>query len=1008
MRKITVLFVLAGLLLQNVIYFDVLKCNPNLLSNQQPDSGIVLNIAPKSSMDFMKLECTRFIAAPPSIRQSYPDAQFACLQGMPGTITAIFATSYLMISCYNPDLGEVGWLKILFLGGEPMQVIPRNALDSHTSFFLGPESSEWCAGLTDYREILYQDLYQGVNLTFSTDIEQGSNLSDHQLKYEFQLQMDNAISSRIENIKMSYEFAPSWEKVRWELSKDGKDLTSTCGDRAIYQDFGLNAWLEGNTLENLDVPIRWRLDNATGAMESGYLVQDLREIPSCQQYSRLVIDPFLNYSTFLGGAGGVYGTGIAVDSDGCTYVTGTTGPYLPTTPGAYCTKYNGSEDVFVSKFDNTGDHLIYSTFIGGSGQDVAHDISVDSSGCAYITGRTGDDFDDYPTTPGAINTSHNGLYDVFVTKLNANGAGLNYSTLLGGSGYDAGASIAVGLGGHAFITGYTANDTQNFPTTAGAFNNTNSGGGDAFVAMLDPDGSALVFSTMLGGSGLDEGISLAVDDGGYVYVTGFTSEAPLAFPTTIGAYNTTHNGGFEDVFVTKLNPMGATLNYSTLLGGSGGDQGWGIAIDSAGCAYITGNTAIVDFTPGHNFPVTLGAYDVTHNGIHDVFAAKLNAAGSDLLYATFLGGSGTEYAWDITVDGGGCAYVTGYTQNATINFPTTPGAFSTTHSGDEDAYLSKLNEDGSELIYSTYLGGSDRDEGFALALDANGCVFMTGMTNNGTANFPSTPGAYQPNHGGVGMNAFVVKTNSLSDADHDGLLTFEELEYGSNPTKADSDDDGLTDFEEIRTYSTSAIKADSDSDGLSDYEEIIEYGSNATAYDTDYDGLTDYQEIVVFHTNYSNPDTDSDGLTDFAEVAYGTNPLSSDTDGDQLPDAWEIRYGTNAKLNDSSSDLDRDGLSNLQEYELGTNPALRDTDQDGYDDGDEVANGTNPLVPDPPQWGEPPAVLIWVMLGALIGAGVASIVYIWGIRHVMSPLRANGIRQQSLTDMARNPKDATN
>jgi len=273
---------------------------------------------------------------------------------------------------------------------------------------------------------------------------------------------------------------------------------------------------------------------------------------------------------------------------------------------------------------------------------------------------------------------------------------LVYSTYLGGGGDDEGAGIAVDPGGNAYVTGLT--DSTNFPITPGAYQTTTGGGGnwDAFVTKLNVSGSGLVYSTYLGGSGDDRGDGIAIDGSGNAYVTGGT--VSVNFPTTRGAYKTTYDGtGYWNAFVSKLNPLGSGLVYSTYLGGTWDAEGSGIAIDGSGNAYVTGEA-------GSGFSTTPGGYQTTLGGESNAFVTKLNVSGSGLVYSTFLGGSGTDPGYGIAVDSNGNAYITGSTASG---FPTTPGAYQTTFGeGNYDAFVSKLNANGSGLVYSTYLSGS--------------------------------------------------------------------------------------------------------------------------------------------------------------------------------------------------------------------------------------------------------------------------------------------------------------
>jgi hypothetical protein len=323
---------------------------------------------------------------------------------------------------------------------------------------------------------------------------------------------------------------------------------------------------------------------------------------------------------------------------------------------------------------------------------------------------------------------------------------LIYSTYLGGSAADGGYGIAVDRSGHDYVTGFT--ESTNFAVTPGAFQTTLDGAYDAFVTKLNPAGSALVYSTYLGGTSYDQGIGIAVDSSSNAYLTGFTESTD--FPVTPGAFQTTGPGPF----VTKINPTGSALIYSTYLGG-GQDNGYGIAVDSTGNAYVAGTTFST------NFPTTPGAFQATLNGAYNVFVTKLNAAGSALVYSTYLGGSYQDSGFGIAVDSSGKAYVTGFAESA--DFPVTFGAFQTTCITGESpfscAFVTKFNPTGSALVYSTFLGGSGLDEentGVGIAVDGSGDAHVAGYTSS--TNFPTTPGAFQTTLNGA-YNAFVTKFN---------------------------------------------------------------------------------------------------------------------------------------------------------------------------------------------------------------------------------------------------------
>jgi Beta-propeller repeat len=314
------------------------------------------------------------------------------------------------------------------------------------------------------------------------------------------------------------------------------------------------------------------------------------------------------------------------------------------------TGYDASRPLYI-------DPLIYSTYLGGSDTDSGYGITVDSEGNAYVTGITYST--DFPTK-NPLQAAKAGGFDAFVAKINPTGSALVYSTYLGGSDYDQGKGIAVDSAGNAYVTGATI--STDFPTMNPLQPAYGGGQEDAFVAKINPTGSALVYSTYLGGSNVEEGDGIAVDSAGNAHVTGVTGSND--FPTKNPLQPA--NGGYWDTFVAKLNPSGSALVYSTYLGGNYYDQGRGIALDSSGKACVTGQTSSTDF------PTTPGAFQTVCSGgtacVGDVFVAKMNAAGSALVYSTYLGGSDDDRDNGIAVDSAGNAYVTGQTEST--DFPT--------------------------------------------------------------------------------------------------------------------------------------------------------------------------------------------------------------------------------------------------------------------------------------------------------------------------------------------------
>jgi len=399
--------------------------------------------------------------------------------------------------------------------------------------------------------------------------------------------------------------------------------------------------------------------------------------------------------------------------------------------------------------------LSYSSYLGGSGDDQGFGIAVDAAGNAYVTGETVSA--DFPTVnPFQANCDNCSslTYDAFVTKVNPAGTRLVYSTYLGGSGKDVGLGITVDAAGSAYVTGETV--SKDFPTV-NPFQATNNATGlsTAFVAKLSSTGSALVYSTYLGGSGGEFGSGIAVDAAGNAYVTGTTSSTD--FPTVAPIQTNCDNCSNEshDIFVAKLNPAGSALVYSTYLGGSSDDEGEGIAVGAAGNAYVTGETESTDFP-------TLNALEPNCDScgdlLYDAFVAKLNPAGSALVYSTYLGGSSWDEGTAIAVGAAGDTYVTGWTSSD--DFPTA-NPLQPQLKGAANAFVARLNPAGSALVYSTYLGGSDNDAASGIAVDIAGNAYVTGGTQSN--DFP-TVNAFQPTYGGGYATAFVTELNPTGSA----------------------------------------------------------------------------------------------------------------------------------------------------------------------------------------------------------------------------------------------------
>ncbi len=597
----------------------------------------------------------------------------------------------------------------------------REQLAGSNNYFIGDDPAKWRTGVPAYARVQFGGVYPGVDLVYYGN--------QRQLEYDFVV----APGSDPRAIALGFEGVD-----QLEVDAAGELVLHTAGGEVRQRK-----------------PVAYQeTDGARQEVAADYVLKGGREVAfqlGDYDTSRpLVIDPVLVYSTYLGGINSDSGYGIAVNASGQAFITGTTAsdnfPVSATGEQLKRAAYPGRAnalytDAFVTKLNGAGTAAVYSTYIGGGiGGETGKGIAVDSLGNAYVTGVTGGGSvtakgtNDFPLV-NAAQTTFGGTDDIFVVKLNPTGSDLIFSTYLGGNGTDTGERIAVNAAtGESYITGGASAGT--FPTTPGAYkpapgcvsSNCFNEPTFAYVAKFTASG-AVDWATLVGpGTAYD----IAIDAAGNSYLTGGATNNPLAggvytslFPVTPGAHQTA-NGG-NDSFVTKLNPQGSALVYSTFLGGGpGSDRAFGIAVDPAGNAYVTGQTQ------NAAFPVTPGAFDVTYNGGSDAFVAKFNADGSDVLYATFLGGTAEDIGRAIALDKALNVYVTGQTKS--LNFPV-KNSIQPKTSGAE-VFLTKLNTAGSALVYSTYLGtGDGRDVIYSETYGA----FLTGQATQ----IPVTGGAFQ-------------------------------------------------------------------------------------------------------------------------------------------------------------------------------------------------------------------------------------------------------------------------
>ena len=622
----------------------------------------------------------------------------------------------------DDDTSKSSVIKINFENSN--NIIPRGIgeLNHKSNYYIGNDSSEWQSNIPNYEKIVYENLYYGIDLIYY--------FNDIGLKYDWIVKPysnPNQIVEKFEGINSI------------KIDSFGALIVNTETGKFIEKEPYSYQNILGNKIE---VKTNFNLIN------NNTITYDIENYDSSNY---LIIDPLI-YSTYIGGNGDDKGFDIKLDSENNVYISGpTTSVDFPNTLGS---SHNGTYDVFVLKMKMSGnnkDDLIFSTFIGGSAYDGFININtiLDSDNNIYVTGQTRSE--DFPTTDGCYNNQHKGndSSDVFVFKLNHDGSKLIYSTFVGGGYWDYSSGIVLDSNKNAYVNGYT--DSSNFPTTSGSYDESFNGDYDVFVFKLKSDGTDLLYSTYIGGIDKDWSYAIRIDSENNAYITGFTRSSELEnFPTTIGCYDNSYNGD-DDVFVIKLNSDGSDIIYSTYVGGEGTDRGGSLKVDSLNNIYAVGRTNSKDF------PNTTGTQ---HNGDFDIFVFNMNLAGNDkndMVYSTYIGGKELDIGMHIDLDSNNNAYVVGLTSS--LDFPTSHGCYDDSYNGgNSDLCLFKLNHEGSDLLYSTYIGGEGMEDGGDIILDSDNNVYIDAHTKS--KNFLTTYNCYNDVYNeGDDFDTFALKLN---------------------------------------------------------------------------------------------------------------------------------------------------------------------------------------------------------------------------------------------------------
>jgi YD repeat-containing protein len=609
-------------------------------------------------------------------------------------------------------------LQITLPGSNPQpEIAPETSLDETFNYFLGENPANWRTNVKAYSRVVYKEVYPNIDLAYYGN--------GRELEYDFIVKP----GADPEKITLNFEGASRIEKTPE-------------GDLRIYS--GLNFIRQlAPTIYQLDETGNRRI------IRGGYVLRSENEISfqlweTYDPAKNLIIDPIVSFVTWFGESTNTEIHDVELDNQGYIYLVGR--GRIPIVGTPYMGTPQGINDAFVAKMNPAGTALSYTTYIGGANNDGGYGLALDNTGNAYLTGEAGAGFPISPTV-GAYQGTNRGLQDAFAAKINPTGTALLFSTYIGGSSTELAKGIALDSSNNVFVSGST--NSTNLTTTIGAYQTSNRGGVDAFVVKLNPTGTSALYATYVGGSSNENywydvvgGIGdLVVDSSGHAYITGDTRSSNLI--TTTGVYQSSYAGGV-DAFLVKLNPTGTGAVYATYLGTGGEEHGSKVRVDATGHAYVVGTAS------SGTFPNTGGR---SCQGL-DAFVTKFNPTGTGLVYSTCIGGTGHDQADALAIDSAGHAYIAGFTNFTNNGFPITPGAYKTTHTDPNSFHVTKLSPNGNTILYSTFLNDHSYGSATSVAVDNQGNVIVAGMVDSNS--FVTTPGVYQPSVRGF-TEGFVVK-----------------------------------------------------------------------------------------------------------------------------------------------------------------------------------------------------------------------------------------------------------
>ncbi len=791
-----------------------------------------------------------------TLRLGKGEAVIAMVSGRAGSINGKPADRLVDAAAAQPAV-----VRMQFAGGRrDAAAAGELALPGKANYFLGDDHSKWRTNVPLFGSARYTAVYPGIDVVFYG--------SEGEIEYDFVLSPD----ADPRDIRLQFSGASAMR-----IDANGDLVLETPAGPLRQRHPTLYQERDGRRL-----PVTGRYVQR-GSKTFGIEVDDYDRMRT------LIIDPVIAFSTYLGGNQGEYSYSVAVGPDGGVFVGGWTRSTDFPVPGTpYQASFRGVDDSFVTKLNPETGQIVYSTYIGGTGSDGVLGMTVDAAGRLYMAGGTASS--NYPTTSNRIQSYRGGI-DAFVSRLSVDGSVLEYSTYVGGSAAEEGIALAINAAGDIYLTGYT--HSLNFPSVNAFRTKTVDGGSaDAYIVKFTPGATTFTYATCFGGTAYDFPFGIKVDAAGYAHVVGSSESTDLPLVSA----NQSHAGG-KDAFALKLAPTGSFAVYATYLGGIGLEEGRDIALDPAGAVYLTGETSSADF------PV-VAAYS-GHRGGADAFLTKLDDIGA-VIYSTYLGGSGADRGWGVLIDSANQPHVIGHTTSA--NFPVRRPVQG--YAGADDAFVTKFDATATQLVFSTHLGGLGLDYGRRAALSPLGGIYISGETLS--TNFPMVNAL----HGDKpSWDVFVARLDPVSvssvtpafgliDGGAAVTISGSGFEPGASvlfgetaATTVTVQDDGT-----VRATSPAATVLSSVDILVRNPDGSGSIGRAAFAYssDTDGDGVADPGDNCPEIANPDQADMDFDGIGNVCDP--NTGPVASPSSLTVLED--ESGTGTL-----TGSDLDNDPLT---------------------------------------------------------------------------------------------------